>query len=57
MDYTIKEAWENACKEEGIDPETKFVVFSEANAWAKKYEAAVELYFASRTEAHRLASG
>ncbi len=52
--YTIQEAWENACKEDGIDPQAKFVVFSENNAWAEKYERAVKLYHAARLEAHRL---
>ncbi len=55
--YTIREAWVNACKEDGIDPESKFVEFSENNAWAKKYERAVELYLAAKVEAHRLAGG
>jgi hypothetical protein len=54
--YTIKEAWENACKEEGIPVDSKFVVFSESNTWAKKYDKAVRLYFAARAASLQLAS-
>jgi hypothetical protein len=53
--YTVQEAWENACKEEGIPVDSKFVVFSETNQWAEKYERAVKLYLTAHAEAHRLA--
>jgi hypothetical protein len=54
--YTIKEAWENACKEEGVPPDSKFVVFSENNYWAKRYDKAVQLYFKSQQMMHQLNS-
>ena len=50
MNYTIEEAWKNACEEEGIPVDTKFAVFSEDNKWAKRHEKAVSLYLqAQRT--------
>ena len=45
MNYTIKEAWRNACEEEGIPVDTKFAEFSDDNQWAKRYEKAMHLYF------------
>ena len=54
LTYTVKEAWQYACQEEGIPEDTKFAVFSESNQWAKRYNKAVVLYFAARKEAIRL---
>ena len=42
--HTIQELWTLACKEEGIPPDSKFVVFSDNNYWAKRYDKAVSLY-------------
>lgn len=35
--YTLKELWTKACKHDGVDPASTFVVFSKDNPWAKKY--------------------
>jgi hypothetical protein len=35
--YTLKDLWIKACEADGIDPDSKFVVFSKDNRWAKKY--------------------
>lgn len=44
MAYTVKQLWELACKHEGIDSaDAKFVVFSEDNPWADKYNRAIGL--------------
>jgi len=55
LTYTVKEAWANACTEEGIPQDTKFAVFSESNQWAKRYNRAITLYFAARRKATQLA--
>jgi hypothetical protein len=41
--YTVKEAWTKACKYDKVDPNSKFVVFSPKNPWAKKYNTAMKL--------------
>ena len=56
MTYTIKEAWANACEEEGIPTDSKFVVFSDDNQWAKRYEKAMLLYFTSLKASKALVS-
>jgi hypothetical protein len=35
--YNLKQLWIKACEQDGIDPSSKFVVFSKDNRWAKKY--------------------
>lgn len=35
--YNLKQLWVKACELDGIDPSSKFVVFSQGNRWAKKY--------------------
>jgi hypothetical protein len=35
--YTLRDLWIKACELDGIDPTSKFVVFSKDNRWAKKY--------------------
>lgn len=35
--YNLKQLWKLACEFDKIDPESKFVVFSKSNPWAKKY--------------------
>ena len=35
--YSLKQLWIKACEYDSIEPESKFVVFSTANPWAKKY--------------------
>ena len=35
--YTLKDLWIKACKHDGIEPDSKFVVFDKANPWAVKY--------------------
>lgn len=38
---TVKQLWNKACEFDGIDPESKFVVFSKANPWVPAYNRAV----------------
>lgn len=35
--YTLRELWVKACEHDGIDPESKFVVFTQDNPWMRKY--------------------
>ena len=35
--YTLKDLWIKACEQDGIEPSSKFVVFSKDNRWANKY--------------------
>ena len=35
--YNLKQLWIKACKQDSIDPTSKFVVFSKGNKWAEKY--------------------
>jgi hypothetical protein len=35
--YTLRQLWIKACEQDGIEPSSKFVVFSKNNRWAKKY--------------------
>lgn len=35
--YTFKQLWVKACEHDGIEPTSKFVVFTKDNPWAKKY--------------------
>jgi hypothetical protein len=42
---TIKSFWDAACKVEGIDPASKFVVFSNDNLFAKDHNVAMDAYF------------
>jgi hypothetical protein len=35
--YTFKDLWRKACEYDGIEPTSKFVVFSKGNPWARKY--------------------
>lgn len=35
--YTFAQLWIKACKHDGIDPTSKFVIFTKDNPWAKKY--------------------
>ena len=35
--YTLRDLWVKACEYDKIDPNSKFVVFSKDNPWAKKY--------------------
>lgn len=44
---TIRQLWIKACEFDGISPNDKFVVFSKANPWAKKYNTAVGLMLKS----------
>ena len=37
----IKALWNKACDYEGIDRESKFVIFSDDNPWAVKYNEAM----------------
>lgn len=46
--YTIRQLWELACKHDGIEPDSKFVVFTDKNPWAAKYNFAVRCFFATR---------
>ena len=35
--YTFKQLWIKACEHDGIEPTSKFVIFTKDNPWAKKY--------------------
>jgi len=52
--YTIKEAWRYACQEEGVSEDTKFVVFSDDNQWAKRYNKAMSLHLVAQRHANRI---
>jgi hypothetical protein len=39
--------WKEACGFDGIDPDSKFVVFSDGNKFAEFYNTAMHRYFAS----------
>lgn len=41
---TVKATWKRACEEDNIDPNSKFVVFSDNNKFAKFYDKAVQEY-------------
>ena len=43
MKYTLKDLWNLACKHDGIEPSSLFVVFSKDNPWAKKHNTLVLL--------------
>jgi hypothetical protein len=47
---TIKQLWQKACEHDGITPDSKFVVFSDANPWAKKYNFAMRCVMLSRQQ-------
>ena len=40
----VRRLWRKACKHEGIDPKSKFVVFSNENPWNDDYNAAMSKY-------------
>ncbi len=46
--YTARELWDKACEHDGIQPNSKFVVFSDANPWMKKYNTLMLLQQTSR---------
>ena len=46
--YTLKELWNKACKFDGIEPSSKFVVFSTKNRWADKYNTLARLMLTER---------
>lgn len=39
----LKDLWNKACDHDGIERTSKFVVFSNTNPWAKRYNAAIRL--------------
>ena len=41
---TIRVLWRDCCKEDGIDPESKFVVFSDSNKYVPFYNNAMKQY-------------
>lgn len=47
--YTLKDLWIKACEFDGIAPNSKFVVWSKENHWARKYNTLLFL----RTRMHR----
>lgn len=49
MKTTVKQLWVKACEFDGIDPTSKFVVFSDSNPWAKKYNQALIAFTLART--------
>lgn len=44
----LKEIWIKACEWDSINPDAKFVVFSDENPWAARYNKAVGLVQRSR---------
>ena len=40
----LKEAWENACREEGIPIDSKFAVFRQDNVAGRKYQRMMDAY-------------
>ena len=42
--FTPKELWLKACRFDGIDPNSKFIVFSDKNPFTEKYNRAMSLY-------------
>lgn len=46
---TIKELWNKACDHDGIARNSKFVVFSADNPWAKRYNTAIGLAIRAAT--------
>lgn len=52
--YILRDLWILACKHDGIDPDSKFVVFSKDNRWIRKYNTLARLRLQSqlRAEAH-----
>lgn len=40
---TLKQLWAKACEADGIDPNSKFVVFSKDNPWIARYNRAANL--------------
>lgn len=38
---TVRACWESCCKYDGIDPDSKFVVFTDDNPFVKFYDIAV----------------
>ena len=42
-----KRVWILMCEHDGIDPDSKFVVFSNSNPFAKQYSDAQDLYYAA----------
>jgi len=42
--YAVKRLWESACKFDGVDPASKFVVFSDGNRFAALHDKAVKQY-------------
>ena len=48
---TARVLWEKACEFDGIPPDSKFVVFSEENKYAKLHGVAMRQFFAAQNEA------
>lgn len=49
MREKIKQLWNKACEHDGIDPKSKFVVFSEGNPFAKEYNQTLIAFTLART--------
>jgi len=47
---TIKVLWEKACEFDSVPVESKFVVFSDGNKFAKFYGIAMNQYFEARQQ-------
>ena len=43
MSKTLKDLWNDACREDGVDPSSKFISFSKGNKAAKRYNHAMLL--------------
>ena len=54
--YTLKDLWRKACEHDGIDPTSKFVVFSKDNPWIAKHNRLMCLLYNPVNEACELAN-
>ena len=43
--YTLKDLWNKACEHDGIEANSKFVVFSKDNPWMAKYNTLLNLRY------------
>ena len=47
--YTLEDLWNKACEFDSINPtDSHFVVFSDDNPWAKKYNTLINLAIRTR---------
>lgn len=54
--WTLKQLWDKACEYDRIPPKSSFVVFSDHNPWAKKYNFGMRAALASKNAADTFAA-